>query len=34
LDLLSRFEGLALTRPRIDAKMMDEHFMMKNVEKI
>ena len=34
LDLLSRFEGLALTRLRIDAKMMNEHFMTKNLGKI
>ncbi len=33
LDLLSMFEGLALTRPRIDAKMRVEHFMMTFAEK-
>jgi hypothetical protein len=27
------FEGLALTRPRIDAKMRVEHFMMTFAEK-
>lgn len=26
--LLSRFEGLAVTKPRTDAKMMFEHFMV------
>jgi hypothetical protein len=34
LDLLSMFEGLALTRPRIDAKMRVEHFMMDFVEMV
>ena len=33
-DLLSKLEGLALTRPRIDAKMTAEDFMMRIEEAI
>jgi hypothetical protein len=32
--IFSTFEGLVLKRPRIDAKMRAEHFMMDPVETI